>query len=99
MINVIPMVTSCAKSVYIFMMNIQKLKKKTRIFLEEMTYQATLLPYRPRQLINHIWIRKDEFHHSLEMDIDFYSKLRPAEQAKYTADLVRRRNIAHRRSL
>lgn len=48
---------------------------------------------------NRLWIRKDEFHRSLIMDDVLMSKMNEIERDKYRVDLIRRRNIAHKRDL
>ncbi|MFA5420519.1 MAG: hypothetical protein WC280_00630 [Patescibacteria group bacterium] len=42
-----------------------------------------------------LWIRKDEFHHSLNLNCTAMIKMSKEERDKYLADIVRRRNIAH----
>jgi len=44
-----------------------------------------------------LWIRKDEFHRSLDMDSAAMLEMDDGEKGTYLADLVRRREIAHRR--
>ena len=46
-----------------------------------------------------LWIRKDEFHSSLDMDGAAMLEMNKQERKKYLADLVRRREIAHQRDL
>ena len=46
-----------------------------------------------------LWVRKDEFHKSLNMDGRSMFKMNEKERRKYINDLVRRRNIAHDRTL
>lgn len=48
---------------------------------------------------NRLWIRKDEFHSSLSLDIDAYSDMTSEEQGKYMTDLGRRRSRAHEADL
>ena len=48
---------------------------------------------------NKFFIRKDEFHKSLNMDINAMLEMSKAEQESYIQDLVRRRNIAHERDI
>ena len=62
-------------------------------------YQLKLLPYRPRIWWDTLWIRKDEFHRSLNMNISAMQRMNNADQKKYVADLARRREIAHERDL
>ncbi|MHB1118328.1 MAG: hypothetical protein ACYCZ7_02295 [Minisyncoccota bacterium] len=46
-----------------------------------------------------LFIRRNEFHHSLDMDTDAMVRMSSAESKKYILDLVRRRSIAHERDL
>jgi hypothetical protein len=48
---------------------------------------------------NKLYIRKDEFHSSLDLDGEAMGYMNEKEREKYTMDLVRRRNIAHERGL
>lgn len=44
-----------------------------------------------------LWIRRDEFHRSLDMDVDAMLYMSKDEQYRYKSDLIWRRSIAHRR--
>lgn len=55
--------------------------------------------FRVRLWWHRLFIRKDEFHRSLDMDTDAMVRMTEAEQKEYRWDLVRRRNIAHERDL
>lgn len=46
-----------------------------------------------------LWIRPDEFHHSLDMDSGAMLEMTMKERIKYVNDLARRREIAHQRDL
>lgn len=46
-----------------------------------------------------LWIRKDEFHSSLDMDIDAMIYINEKKRNEYLDDLERRRHIAHIRDL
>ena len=48
---------------------------------------------------NKLWIRKDEFNNSLDMNGEMLIHMTEKEREKYMIDLVRRRNIAHERGL
>ena len=48
---------------------------------------------------NRLWIRKDEFHSSLDFNAELTSKMSNRERAEYDADLFKRRKIAHERDL
>lgn len=45
------------------------------------------------------WIRKDEFHKSLDMDILAMMEMNKEERKKYLLDLLKRREIAHQRGM
>lgn len=46
-----------------------------------------------------LWVRKDEFHSSLNLDVESMLYMNEKEREKYTIDLIKRRNIAHKRGL
>ena len=46
-----------------------------------------------------LWIRKDEFHKSLDLDPETMIGMDEQEKRKYFSDLMRRRKIAHRKDL
>jgi hypothetical protein len=46
-----------------------------------------------------LWVRKNEFHKSLSLDEDLLEHMCECEQRRYSADLSRRRMIAHNRTL
>lgn len=46
-----------------------------------------------------LWVRADEFHPSLDLDMVAMEMMTPPERAAYLRDLFRRREIAHRRTL
>ena len=46
-----------------------------------------------------LWVREDEFHRSLDMDVAAMLEMNERERKKYLADLVHRREIAHQRDL
>ena len=54
---------------------------------------------RIRLLWSHSYIRKDEFHSSLDMDIEALITMNEKQKEKYVMDLVKRRNIARQRDL
>jgi len=53
--------------------------------------------------IRHSWyksyIRKDEFHKSLDIDIDLLVNLNKDEKKRYMKNLVKRRNIAYNKNI
>lgn len=57
------------------------------------------IPARIRQSWYRLWIRKDEFHRSLDLDADYLMYLDDEQRSEYLKDLVRRREIAHQRDL
>jgi hypothetical protein len=52
-----------------------------------------------KNIINKIWLYKkyknDEFHKSLDFDIDKYSKMNEVEKKDYSMKLIKERNKAH----
>lgn len=54
---------------------------------------------RLRLLWSRLYIRKDEFHRSLDLDIDAYATMSKKKRDKYLTDLTRRRSIAHRKEM
>jgi hypothetical protein len=46
-----------------------------------------------------LWVRRNEFHRSLDMDFAAMMEMDESEWKKYLTDLVRRRKIAHQRGL
>ena len=48
---------------------------------------------------NRLWVRKDEFHCSLNMDANAMLGMSQKQRSAYTRDLYRRRRIAHERDL
>jgi len=50
-----------------------------------------------KQKWNRLFIRKDEFSKTLDMDGEALSYMNDTERKKYMVDLVKRRNIAHER--
>lgn len=79
--------------------NMKTFKQLISDLLEWIKYQYHLLPHRPRLIWHKLWIRKDEFHHSLDMDVRAMLVMNDMDKNKYLNDLMRRRNIAHKRDL
>jgi hypothetical protein len=52
-----------------------------------------------RLLWHRLFIRKDEFHPSLNIDVEAVSAMDSEARKHYFDDLARRRKIAHERSL
>jgi hypothetical protein len=46
-----------------------------------------------------LWVRKDEFHPSLNSHAEYAVSLKPEKRTAYSHDLARRRGIAHVRDL
>jgi hypothetical protein len=46
-----------------------------------------------------LWIREDEFHRSLDMDLLAMRAMNKKQKERYLEDLSRRRRIAHERDL
>lgn len=62
-------------------------------------YQARMLKHRPKMIWNRAFIRRDEFHRSLNMDVFAMCDMTDADRQRYIADMIRRRNIAHERDI
>ncbi len=45
------------------------------------------------------WVRKDEFHPSLNLDADYASRLSQEERDAYFENVMKRRAIAHERDI
>lgn len=68
---------------------------------EKIDYWLCLsLPWRLRLWWCRLWIRKDEFHPSLDINIEYASRLSSEkEHYAYLADLRERRETAHERDM
>jgi hypothetical protein len=78
--------------------------KKIRIYLYIAKYQISdfkckLYNQGIKLWWNKLWIRKDEFHSSLDMDSQAMMGMSKSKRSKYLEGLVRRRSIAHEQSL
>lgn len=78
---------------------IPALGMRARQAFRQLKYQLGLLPYRPRLIWRQLWLRQDEFHSSLDMDVDAMLRMNESDRALYLRELVRRRNAAHERDL
>jgi hypothetical protein len=85
-----------------------KWHKKVRIVLYVWWLNVKSLPGKIKRRIwnkhillwwHRLYIRKDEFHRSLNMDGAAMLEMNEKERKKYLADLVHRREIAHQRDL
>lgn len=59
----------------------------------------TLLPWRVRVWWSELWIRKNEFHWTLNMDVEALVSMSAKRRERYMNRLMNRRNIAHERGL
>jgi hypothetical protein len=57
------------------------------------------LKSRTRLFWYRLWIRKDEFHRSLDMDFNFLITANEKQRVEYLNDLTIRREIAHRKGI
>lgn len=75
-------------------------KIKWLVFMEDM-YRIKRCIWNKRLLLwwYRLWVRRDEAHSSLSMDVDAMREMSKEESVWYVQDLVRRRNIAHERDL
>ena len=48
---------------------------------------------------NNLYIRKDEFHKSLDLDLNAMLVMDKKEREKYYKNIMKRRNIAHEKDL
>jgi hypothetical protein len=64
---------------------------------EIIRYRRIIWNKKIRLLWFRLWIRKDEFHKSLNTDREALMVMNSEEREKYVNDLIKRRNIAHRR--
>jgi len=63
------------------------------------SYVQMFLSSRIRLIWSRIYIRRNEFHSSLDIDHRLLLTMNNKQREKYTNDLIRRRNIAHERDL
>jgi len=62
-------------------------------------YQCRMLKHRPGLIWDGLWIRKDEFYSSLNMNGLAMLDMDEGAKKKYISDLSKRRSIAHERDL
>lgn len=67
------------------------------IIQDNITYAGNFTKSRLRLIWSRLWIRKNEFHNSLNYDYDFHATATPSQLKKYQADLGKRRAIAHQK--
>lgn len=72
-----------------------------KLFVHKVFYPFRYLKYAIRHEWHCLWIRKDEFHISLEMDLQYLGYVAKSKELKqeYFRNLGVRREIAHRRSI
>ena len=75
--------------------NLEKIKK----VMDWLIYQFKLSKHRPRLIWNSLYIRKDEFHSSLDMDVMAMLDMNKKDRDKYINNLMIRRNIAHEKDI
>jgi hypothetical protein len=72
---------------FVFWLNIKEIPAKTRRWV----WNKHLLLWWYR-----LWIRRDEFHSSLNMDLDAMLEMNEKEMERYSKDLIKRRLTAER---
>jgi len=60
-------------------------------------YQLKMLKHRPKMIWDSLWVRQDEFHSSLDMNVWAMLDMNKEEIKTYNEDLIKRRNVAHKR--
>ena len=79
-----------------------------RYFLLGLWFEIKSWPEKTKRLIwnrgiklqwDRLWVRKDEFHSSLNMDVNAMLGMSKKQRDAYIKDLCRRRQIAHERDL
>ncbi|PIR44297.1 hypothetical protein COV23_00400 [Candidatus Wolfebacteria bacterium CG10_big_fil_rev_8_21_14_0_10_31_9] len=79
-----------------------------RYFLLGLWFEIKAWPEKSKRLIwnrgiklqwNRLWVRKDEFHSSLNMDANAMLGMSKKQRDAYIKDLCNRRQIAHERDL
>ncbi len=63
------------------------------------SYQLNMLKHRPKLFWDSIWIRSDEFHQSLDLNVFAYMDMNEYDRQQYISNLVKRRNIAHEKEI
>lgn len=70
-------------------------KLKSTILYKKISYQLKMFKHRPRLILDSLFIRKDEFHKSLNMNGSAILDMNSDDRKKYIRNLVKRRQIAH----
>lgn len=73
--------------------------KQVNQALNRITYQLSILKYRPKLWWNRLWIRRDEFHPTLDMNHDILVALNKEDRVSYIKDIVRRNRLVHQRDI
>ena len=90
------------------MIKIKNIIKRIELYYYHYNFKITWLKEKLCSNIYHggvkllwykLWIRKDEFHKSLDMDIETMIGMSEKRKNKYLEDLTRRRQIAHLRDI
>ncbi len=58
-----------------------------------------MIPCLPKLIRNKLWIPKDKFHPSLELDINMMTEMSQTEQDRYLHNLILCRQSAHNRNM
>ncbi|MFW6002491.1 MAG: hypothetical protein ACOCQD_04045 [archaeon] len=66
--------------------------------MKKLINQLKMLKHRPRLFWHRLYIRKNEFHKSLNTDPAIFD-MNTKDRNNYIIDLIRRRDIAHNRDL
>lgn len=69
----------------LFLIDLKKNFRKPYFFVKNFFYST--------------YVPRNEFHHSLDLDIEYYEHLTKDQREKYLADLMRRRNASHEKDL
>lgn len=67
-------------------------------YINVLLYYLNIIPHLPRHIWNILWIREDEFHKSLNMDVSLLLSLNDRHKEIYIINLEKRRRKAHERS-
>ena len=73
--------------------------KQNKKFKKLPLFKLPFGQWRIRVWWSELWIRKQEFHRTLNMDVLALGKMTENEKANYYDYLFRRRDIAHQRDL
>lgn len=73
--------------------------KPLQIFDKIDRFLCCKLPVNLRVRWARLWVRRDEFHPSLDSDAEYAWGLSQVERHTYWADLMNRREMAHKRDL